>query len=63
MAGRFNVSPGDKLQVKVDDKTGWVDGVVDYADSKGVSFIVATEKNGRYSFADSSHVDLRKPVK
>lgn len=57
MAHAFSL--GDELEIRPTDQVGWVKGVVDYDSGRG-SFIVATEKHGRFSFSDSSHPDLRK---
>ena len=61
---RFNVSLGDELEVRPTDAIGWVGGVVSYADSgKSTGFIVDTKDHGRFSFSDSEHADVRRPVK
>lgn len=63
MALDRNVSLNDEVEIKVNDKVGWVTGVVSYAETKGLGFIVDTEKHGRFTFSDSKHDDLRKPRK
>jgi len=53
------LSEGDAVQLHVNDRVGWVDGCVSYANTSGGSYIVDTEKHGRFSVS-LNHEDLRE---
>jgi len=50
---------GDEVQLRVSEKVGWVDGCVSYANTSGGSYIVDTEKHGRFAVSQN-HEDLRE---
>jgi hypothetical protein len=59
---RFAASLGDELEVRPSENEGWISCVVTYADSRhGTGFIVDSQDGRRWSFADSTHEDIRKP--
>ena len=52
------LTQGDRCQLQVNPRVGWVQGVVTYVNEHGGTFIIDTEKHGRFSVTPG-HPDLR----
>jgi hypothetical protein len=59
MAQARRLTEGDKAELRVNERAGWVACVCTYADKAGTQVILDTEKHGRFSL-QLPHADVRK---